>query len=181
MNDVDQRDPLFIGKFALVLFVAGPLVPILILALCWPMLPRDSGSVGFVIVLAIIAWVLAGFLGSRGKSDDRFIARCALVLFVVGILVPSLVFGLVLLLQSEAGAEKAIPYLIAFGITAELMALALGFLGQHPSGRVGRRGAMIALALAFAFLAFHFCMEASSRRETPVETPSRTGGPLSAP
>ncbi len=170
MSDANDKDRVFVARSAVVLFIAGPLVPIFMLAVCGPESPCRESS-GCFILFGVIAWVLAGSLwgyGASGKPDDGFIAKCALVLFIGGLLVPILIIPW----KDGRDFDEATPYLLALLVTTEVLALLLGINGRrHLSGRIGMFGAMILLALALIPVALSCCMQMFQTPDQPIEIP----------
>ena len=85
-------------------------------------------------------------------KDRLLVARCALALFIIGLVLPLVMSLLVRPMYSSD--ETIVLYASVSGI-AEFLALALGFLGRrHLSGKVAIIGVLVILAWAFLFPAF---------------------------
>ena len=86
------------------------------------------------------------------QADRLLLARCALVLFISGLVLP-LVMGM--LGRSWDSGGEVLSLHASLGLVAEFFALAFGFLGRrHPSGQVGMLGALVILAGVFLFRVF---------------------------
>jgi hypothetical protein len=90
-------------------------------------------------------------------TERLFVARCSLVLFVAGLLVP-LIIGVVVLALSQPSfsqrAEATAAFLaLGFGLIAEVLALVLGIAGRrHLSGKIGMIGAITIIVMALGTL-----------------------------
>jgi hypothetical protein len=173
MNAPD-RERGFIARCALVLFIAGLLVPIIIGGLMftvgklylssWSVVSVLCLCIGFVFIAEVLALTL-GIIGRRrhsGKAEmcdavdigDRehwFIARCSLVFFIAGLLVP-LIIGVLLV---SLGAYDVIYFYtcLGLGFIAEVLALVFGIVGRRRlPGKVGMYGAIVVCVLIFLYL-----------------------------
>jgi hypothetical protein len=173
MNAPD-RERVFIARCALVLFIAGLLVPIIIGGLLfafgktylspWTVVIDLCLCIGFGFIAEVLALTL-GIIGRRrhsGKAEmcdavdigDRehwFIARCSLVLFIAGLLVP-LIIGVLLV---SLGASDVIYFYtcLGLGFIAEVLALVFGIVGRRRlPGKVGMYGAIVVCALTLFYL-----------------------------
>jgi hypothetical protein len=94
---------------------------------------------------------------SANDQETAFLARCGLVLLVVGLLTP-LVIGAMILVSSGPDLSPATENTAAslgfgFGFVAQALALAVGILGRrHLAGRIAIRGAIAILGLAVALM-----------------------------
>ncbi len=90
-------------------------------------------------------------MNDSGKKERVFVARCAFVLFVAGLLVPFLI-ATAILAASPRGryAERpATLFPLGFGFTAEVLALRWGLIGRRRlSGRIAMMGAITVFLLA---------------------------------
>jgi len=96
-------------------------------------------------------------MNAANDRERLFIGRCALVLFIAGLLLPFIIGGLLLTfggMYLSLGTEIVDFYLcLGFGFIAELLALALGIVGRrHLSGKVGMYGATVVCALAVTYV-----------------------------
>jgi O-antigen/teichoic acid export membrane protein len=87
------------------------------------------------------------------NAERLFIAACALVLFLAGLLVPLVVAEVIVACSgpnaSLTGLTASVVLAVAFGFIAEVLALILGILGrQHLSGKIAVIGAVTGLVLA---------------------------------
>ena len=93
-------------------------------------------------------------MNDANDKDRLFIARCSLVLFIAGLLVPFVILVIVALRETRLSREtEQTATILAFGFyaTAQVLAVVLGFIGQrHLSGRIGMFGPIIVFVLAFA-------------------------------
>jgi hypothetical protein len=90
------------------------------------------------------------------SRDRLIIARLALVLFIIGLLVPLLIAALNVALSRQGGAaaETAGLRAIGFGFVCEILALVLGIIGRrHVSWKVGMMGGGVTLGLAVVIMA----------------------------
>ena len=97
----------------------------------------------------------------NGTSDPQrsFVAKSALVLFILALLAP---FVLILLLLAfspakppQKAVDEAVPFAVALGLIAEGLALILGIVGRrHVAGKIAWIGstAVVGLALVAAGL-----------------------------
>jgi len=172
MNAPD-RERGFIARCALVLFLAGLLVPIIIGGLLflgkmylspWTVVIDFCLCIGFGFIAEVLALTL-GIVGRRrrsgkagmcdavdtGDGDHWFIARCSLVLFIAGLLVPFII-GVLLV---SLGAYDVIYFYtcLGLGFIAEVLALVLGIVGRRRlPGKVGMYGAIVVCALILLYL-----------------------------
>ncbi len=87
------------------------------------------------------------------SAERLFIAACALVVFIVGLLVPLAVAEAIVACSgpnaSLSGLTAAALLAVAFGFIAEVLALILGAFGrQYLSGKIAMIGAATGLVLA---------------------------------
>jgi hypothetical protein len=85
-----------------------------------------------------------------------FVARCSLVLFIAGLVVPFVIAGLVVAFSRlpPSDTERTAAILaVGFGLIAEVLALICGIVGRrHLSGKIGMIGAAVMLVLVVAAL-----------------------------
>jgi chromate transport protein ChrA len=98
-------------------------------------------------------------MNDANDRDSRFVARCSLVLFIAGLLVPFIIVVAGFILSERAPSleteEKSIGLAVGFGVVAEVLALILGIIGRrHLSGNIGMYGSMIVLLAALAQYVF---------------------------
>lgn len=84
-------------------------------------------------------------------TERLFVGRCALILFIGGLLVPFLLAVLVLTAGgadlSSGARDTAYALSFGFGLVAELLALILGTIGRrHLSGKTAQVGLIVLLA-----------------------------------
>jgi hypothetical protein len=102
-------------------------------------------------------------MDNANDTDRALIARCALWLFIAGLLVPFAIAALIVTFSgTPAAADTAAPLALGFGLVCELLALVLGIVGRrYVSGKTGMIGGAATLVLAFvlvvgaAALCFH--------------------------
>ena len=92
-----------------------------------------------------------------GRNDARRIAWLALILFVVGVLLPFAVYP-VLIRLAELPHQLAVNISAVIGAVCEVLALVLGILGRrHLPGKVARIGSGVLIALVlFGLVAWVF-------------------------
>jgi hypothetical protein len=173
MNAPD-RERRFIARCALVLFLAGLLVPFIIVGLLfavgkmylssWAIVVDLCLCIGFGFIAEVLALTL-GIIGRRrhsvkaemcdavdiGDREHWFIARCSLVFFIAGLLVP-LIIGVLLV---SLGAYDVIYFYtcLGLGFIAEVLALVFGIVGRRRlPGKVGMYGAIVVCALILLYL-----------------------------
>jgi 4-amino-4-deoxy-L-arabinose transferase-like glycosyltransferase len=88
------------------------------------------------------------------ESNDKerlFVARCSLVLFIAGLVVPFVIAGLVVAVSrlSPSDTERIAAILaVGFGLIAEVLAVICGIFGRrHLSGKIGMIGAAVIVVL----------------------------------
>lgn len=94
-------------------------------------------------------------MNDSGKKEHVFIARCAFVLFIAGLLVPFLIATAVLAASGRHGyAERPATLLpLGFAFVAQGLALPLGVIGrQRLSGRIATMGAITAFVVALVIV-----------------------------
>ena len=93
-------------------------------------------------------------------KDRLFIAKCSLVLFIVGLLVPFIILVILDFRETELASEtKQNIQNLAFGFCAiaEVLAVVLGFAGQrHLSGKIGMFGPIVVFVLVIALVIWEF-------------------------
>ena len=106
-------------------------------------------------------------MNDANDKDRLFIARCSLVLFIAGLLVPFIILVILALRETRLSAEtKQTATILAFGFyaTAQVLAVVLGFIGQrHLSGRIGMFGPIIVFVLAFALSTWTYFQSSGPR------------------
>ena len=96
-------------------------------------------------------------MNESNDNDRLFIAKCALILFIMGLLGPFLIAMFIVALSpiwtgmaGPRAAETAAPLAVGFGFLCEVLALVLGIVGRrHASGKIGIFGGLIVLIMAF--------------------------------
>jgi O-antigen/teichoic acid export membrane protein len=89
----------------------------------------------------------------NGSNDNErlFIAKWALVLFILGLLAPLLIAALIVALAGPRAEDTAAPLAVGFGFVCEVLAFVLGIVGRrHASGKIGMLGGVVVLVLAIA-------------------------------
>jgi hypothetical protein len=91
-------------------------------------------------------------MNDTDARDRLFVARAALVLFVLGLLVPFIIAVLGMAFSRLGGdADTAALLGIGCGFVCEGLAFVLGLVGRrHVSGKIGMFGGVIVLVLALA-------------------------------
>ena len=115
-------------------------------------------------------------MNDANDKDRLFIARCSLVLFIAGLLVPFIILVILALREARLSREaEQTATLLAFGFyaIAHVLAVVLGFLGQrHLSGRIGMFGPIIVFVLAFAVSTWTYFQSSGPREIKAPPTPT---------
>jgi len=90
-------------------------------------------------------------MNNEHDTERLFVGRCALILFIGGLLVPFILAALVLAVGDVNLSSKAESIAhglcVGFGLVAELLALILGTIGRrHLSGKIAQVGVIVLLA-----------------------------------
>ncbi|MGA2033217.1 MAG: hypothetical protein ABSG68_13245 [Thermoguttaceae bacterium] len=110
-------------------------------------------------------------------TDRAFIARCALGLFIAGLLVPFLIEVMIVTFSgSHAATDTAAPLALGFGLICEVLAFVLGIVGRrYASGKTGMIGGattlvmVLVLVLGAAALFLHRRLEVNRAFERAQE------------
>ena len=185
MNDTSDSQRTLIARWSLVLFLFGLLAPLVLillaLALAGPKSPETAldDAAPFAIALGVIAEVLALVLwlvAASGARDPQsaFPAKCALILFIAGPLAPCGLILLVAAIRESKTLDAAVPYAIALGIAAEVLALILGaIVRRQVAGKTALVGAAVLVGLVLAAAVFCLAMtlrDSEQRAKERVET-----------
>ena len=112
-------------------------------------------------------------MNDANENDRLFVARCSLVLFLSGVLVPLVTLIILDLRETELApeTEQNVEHLaFAFYAIANVLAVVLGFVGQrHLSGKIGMFGPIIVFVLAMAVAMWAFFRSSGPRA---IETPA---------
>jgi hypothetical protein len=92
-------------------------------------------------------------MNESNHRERLFVARCSLVLFIGGLLVPFIIAVMVFAVSgrhlSEDAKNIAGVLAVGFGSIAEILALICGIIGRrHLSGKIGMIGAIVVLVIA---------------------------------
>ena len=104
----------------------------------------------------------------NGSHDNErlFIAKCALVLFVSGLLAPFLIAALVLACSGSRSEDAAVALAVGFGFACEVLALILGIVGRrHTSGKIGILGGVIMFVAVVATVLAGALWKAKAKNE----------------
>jgi uncharacterized ion transporter superfamily protein YfcC len=92
-------------------------------------------------------------MNNHHDTEHLFVARCSLVLFIAGLLIPPMILALG---ADARDAAKQTAFFAAFGLglLAGVLSLIFGTIGRrYLSGKIGMIGGIILLALALVVVA----------------------------